>query len=166
MFTFFLNRRTSRWDARGWNDPVSKKYLWAEHLSLLIRPIMQYKLICFWPHCLFFIPAFFWQFFFEFAYVMSCHRGAVQINTVRGGSNTKFQFCGLEKVNCILFFSFYNRVIWDLIKEKLILPFVDLELHSYDLGMENRDATDDQGKHMNRSTAVIIGHYVTLYIHV
>uniref|UniRef100_A0A8B8AJS6 Isocitrate dehydrogenase [NADP] n=1 Tax=Crassostrea virginica TaxID=6565 RepID=A0A8B8AJS6_CRAVI len=37
-----------------------------------------------------------------------------------------------------------TRVIWDLIKEKLILPFVDLELHSYDLGMENRDATDDQ----------------------
>lgn len=57
-------------------------------------------------------------------------------------------------------FSFYNRVIWDLIKEKLILPFVDLELHSYDLGMENRDATDDQGKH---NTAVIIGHYATLH---
>ncbi|XP_061183184.1 isocitrate dehydrogenase [NADP] cytoplasmic-like [Saccostrea echinata] len=37
-----------------------------------------------------------------------------------------------------------TRVIWDLIKQKLILPFVELELHSYDLGMENRDATDDQ----------------------
>ncbi|KAK3600343.1 hypothetical protein CHS0354_020010 [Potamilus streckersoni] len=37
-----------------------------------------------------------------------------------------------------------TRVLWDLIKEKLILPFVDLELHSYDLGIENRDATDDQ----------------------
>lgn len=37
-----------------------------------------------------------------------------------------------------------TRVIWDLIKQKLILPFVDLELHSYDLGIENRDATDDQ----------------------
>jgi len=36
-------------------------------------------------------------------------------------------------------------VIWDLIKQKLILPFVDLEIHTYDLGMENRDATDDQG---------------------
>nr|KAG5702366.1 hypothetical protein BaRGS_002148 [Batillaria attramentaria] len=35
-------------------------------------------------------------------------------------------------------------VIWDLIKEKLILPFVDLEIHFFDLGMENRDATDDQ----------------------
>ncbi|KAK6058944.1 hypothetical protein COOONC_03461 [Cooperia oncophora] len=36
------------------------------------------------------------------------------------------------------------RIIWDLIKEKLILPFVDLDLHSFDLGIENRDATDDQ----------------------
>ncbi|XP_055996637.1 isocitrate dehydrogenase [NADP] cytoplasmic-like [Ostrea edulis] len=37
-----------------------------------------------------------------------------------------------------------TRVIWDLIKQKLIFPFVELELHSYDLGIENRDATDDQ----------------------
>ncbi|MCL4121704.1 UNVERIFIED_CONTAM: hypothetical protein GTU68_062040 [Idotea baltica] len=37
-----------------------------------------------------------------------------------------------------------TRILWDLIKEKLILPFLDVELHSYDLGMENRDATDDQ----------------------
>jgi len=37
-----------------------------------------------------------------------------------------------------------TRVIWDLIKEKLILPFLDVELHVYDLGMENRDLTDDK----------------------
>ncbi|XP_050409629.1 isocitrate dehydrogenase [NADP] cytoplasmic [Patella vulgata] len=37
-----------------------------------------------------------------------------------------------------------TRIIWDLIKEKLINPFVDLEIHSYDLGIEHRDATDDQ----------------------
>ena len=37
-----------------------------------------------------------------------------------------------------------TRIIWDLIKEKLILPFLDIELHTYDLGMENRDATDDK----------------------
>jgi isocitrate dehydrogenase len=37
-----------------------------------------------------------------------------------------------------------TRIIWELIKEKLIFPFVDLELHTYDLGLENRDATDDQ----------------------
>ncbi|XP_074856855.1 isocitrate dehydrogenase [NADP] cytoplasmic [Carettochelys insculpta] len=37
-----------------------------------------------------------------------------------------------------------TRVIWELIKEKLIFPYVTLDLHSYDLGMENRDATDDK----------------------
>lgn len=37
-----------------------------------------------------------------------------------------------------------TRIIWDLIKEKLILPFLDIELHVYDLGMENRDKTEDQ----------------------
>ncbi|CAM9313113.1 unnamed protein product [Lampetra planeri] len=36
-----------------------------------------------------------------------------------------------------------TRVIWELIKEKLIFPYLELDLHSYDLGMENRDATDD-----------------------
>ncbi|XP_043494778.1 isocitrate dehydrogenase [NADP] cytoplasmic isoform X2 [Polistes fuscatus] len=37
-----------------------------------------------------------------------------------------------------------TRVIWDSIKEKLILPYLDIELHTYDLGIENRDATDDK----------------------
>jgi aconitate hydratase len=37
-----------------------------------------------------------------------------------------------------------TRVIWNFIKEKLILPYLDIELKYYDLGMESRDATDDQ----------------------
>ncbi|XP_020288604.1 isocitrate dehydrogenase [NADP] cytoplasmic [Pseudomyrmex gracilis] len=37
-----------------------------------------------------------------------------------------------------------TRIIWDSIKEKLILPYLDIELHTYDLGIENRDATNDQ----------------------
>ena len=37
-----------------------------------------------------------------------------------------------------------TRVIWDLIKKKLILPYLDIELLSFDLSIENRDATDDQ----------------------
>ncbi|XP_029168622.1 isocitrate dehydrogenase [NADP] cytoplasmic [Nylanderia fulva] len=36
-----------------------------------------------------------------------------------------------------------TRIIWDSIKEKLILPYLDIELHTYDLGVENRDATND-----------------------
>jgi len=37
-----------------------------------------------------------------------------------------------------------TRIIWQLIKDKLILPFLDLPIDYYDLGMENRDATDDR----------------------
>ncbi|XP_045473628.1 isocitrate dehydrogenase [NADP] cytoplasmic [Harmonia axyridis] len=37
-----------------------------------------------------------------------------------------------------------TRIIWDAIKEKLILPFLDIELHVYDLGIEYRDKTNDQ----------------------
>ena len=37
-----------------------------------------------------------------------------------------------------------TRIIWQMIKDKLILPFLDLEIDYYDLGMENRDATDDK----------------------
>ncbi len=37
-----------------------------------------------------------------------------------------------------------TRIIWKFIKEKLILPYVDVEIKYYDLGMENRDLTDDQ----------------------
>lgn len=37
-----------------------------------------------------------------------------------------------------------TRVLWRMIKDKLILPFVDLKTEYYDLGLPNRDATDDQ----------------------
>lgn len=37
-----------------------------------------------------------------------------------------------------------TRVIWKMIKDKLIFPFVDVPIEYYDLGIENRDKTDDQ----------------------
>jgi len=37
-----------------------------------------------------------------------------------------------------------TRIIWQMIKDKLILPFVDVDLKYYDLGMQYRDQTDDQ----------------------
>ena len=37
-----------------------------------------------------------------------------------------------------------TRIIWSFIKEQLILPYLDLNIEYYDLGIENRDATDDQ----------------------
>ena len=37
-----------------------------------------------------------------------------------------------------------TRVIWKIIKDKLILPYLDLPIQYFDLGMEHRDATDDK----------------------
>lgn len=37
-----------------------------------------------------------------------------------------------------------TRVIWSFIKEKLILPYLDIDIKYYDLGIENRDLTNDQ----------------------
>jgi len=37
-----------------------------------------------------------------------------------------------------------TRIIWEFIKDKLILPYLDVDLKYYDLGMEARDKTDDQ----------------------
>jgi isocitrate dehydrogenase len=37
-----------------------------------------------------------------------------------------------------------TRIIWSFIKEKLILPYLEVDIKYYDLGMEHRDLTDDQ----------------------
>ena len=37
-----------------------------------------------------------------------------------------------------------THIIWDMIKKKLITPYLDIDLHYYDLSIENRDATNDQ----------------------
>ena len=37
-----------------------------------------------------------------------------------------------------------TRIIWSFIKEELILPYLDIDLQYFDLGIEHRDATNDQ----------------------
>jgi isocitrate dehydrogenase len=37
-----------------------------------------------------------------------------------------------------------TRIIWSMIKEKLILPYLDIDLKYFDLGIQNRDATEDK----------------------
>ena len=37
-----------------------------------------------------------------------------------------------------------TRIIWDFIKKQLILPYLDINLDYYDLGIQHRDATNDQ----------------------
>ena len=36
------------------------------------------------------------------------------------------------------------RIIWDFIKKKFILPYLDINIKYYDLGVESRDKTSDQ----------------------
>ena len=37
-----------------------------------------------------------------------------------------------------------TRVVWQWIKEELLLPYIDLKTEYYDLGLKHRDETDDQ----------------------
>ena len=37
-----------------------------------------------------------------------------------------------------------TRIIWKMIKDELLYPFIDLKTEYYDLGLKNRDNTDDQ----------------------
>ena len=37
-----------------------------------------------------------------------------------------------------------TRVIWEFIKDKLILPYIDIDIKYYDLGVQNRDSSEDQ----------------------
>jgi len=37
-----------------------------------------------------------------------------------------------------------TRIIWQLIKEKIVFPHLELDIKYFDLGMEHRDETDDQ----------------------
>ena len=37
-----------------------------------------------------------------------------------------------------------TRIIWKFIKDKLVVPYLDIDLKYYDLGMEHRDATEDR----------------------
>lgn len=55
-----------------------------------------------------------------------------------------------------------TRVIWDLIKEKLILPYLDLNIHYFDLGIENREATRDQGLRKKIFTDKILNRRIFL----
>ncbi len=49
-----------------------------------------------------------------------------------------------------------TRIIWTLIKQKLILPYLDIDIKYFDLGMEHRDATNDQ---VTVDAANAIRHY-------
>ena len=37
-----------------------------------------------------------------------------------------------------------TRIMWQMVKDKLLLPYLEMETDYYDLGLKNRDETDDQ----------------------
>ena len=50
-----------------------------------------------------------------------------------------------------------------MIKEKLIHPYVELDIKSYDLGIEYRDETNDQGRaHMDGKECMCLGYWLML----
>lgn len=58
------------------------------------------------------------------------------------------------------------RVIWELIKEKLIFPFIELDVKSYDLGIEYRDQTDDKGlQSVCLAFIILASNYMYMYMY-
>lgn len=49
-----------------------------------------------------------------------------------------------------------TRIIWKKIREELILPYVDVELKYFDLGMEHRDLVSIQREHHHRVSSDIL----------
>jgi len=66
-------------------------------------------------------------------------------------SNNRFNSSNMTKIKCGPVVEIkgdeMTRIIWEMIKEKLIFPYVEPDLKVYDLGMEHRDKTDDQVTH-------------------
>ena len=56
------------------------------------------------------------------------------------------------------------RIIWELIKEKLLFPYVDMDVKSYDLSIENRDQTDDKGE-QGFDYYIALSSFIYLYIY-
>ena len=52
-----------------------------------------------------------------------------------------------------------TRIIWHVIKDQLILPYLDIHLDYYDLSIQNRDATDDQVT-VDAANAIMAGNSV------
>ena len=60
-------------------------------------------------------------------------------------------------------FILFYRIIWESIKDKLIFPFLDLDIKSFDLGIEYRDQTNDQGNRLRKRCSAKWPCHVILY---
>ena len=55
-----------------------------------------------------------------------------------------------------------TRIIWQWIRERLILPYLDIDLKYYDLSVEKRDATDDDGQFLEPQLTRQVGSKLQL----
>ena len=69
-----------------------------------------------------------------------------QLNYLKQGEGIKKNMKKIKVINPIVELDGdeMTRIIWDFIKKKLILPYLDVDLKYYDLSVEKRDETDDQ----------------------
>lgn len=78
----------------------------------------------------------------------NCGIAGSNVCSISNGHGHRNYSAGREKIVCGPIVEAQGdemtRIIWELIKDKLIFPFVDLSLISFDLGMANRDKTSDQ----------------------
>ena len=61
-----------------------------------------------------------------------------------------------------------TRILWKMIKEDLLLPFIDLKTEYYDLGLRKRDETDDRitiDAAQAKETAALLGARIILPMH-
>ena len=74
------------------------------------------------------------------------NRTAMLQNHIRGFSSTASILDKIKVKNPIVELDGdeMTRIIWQKIKDQLILPYLDVNLKYYDLGIESRDATNDQ----------------------
>src|SRR5690606_26812221 len=81
---------------------------------------------------------------------LQCYRGARSKRSLWGGRSAtvekRIRMAKIKVANPVVELDGdeMTRIIWQLIKDKLIHPYLDLDLEYYDLSIENRDATDDQ----------------------
>ena len=52
-----------------------------------------------------------------------------------------------------------TRILWKMIKDELLLPFIDLKTEYYDLGLEHRNETKDQVKFANLDVLLFYGNF-------
>ncbi len=58
-----------------------------------------------------------------------------------------------------------TRIIWKMIKDKLIFPYLDLNIQYFDLGIEHRDKTNDAVSYFKLILSLYLFHFIHKFIY-